>query len=113
MANIQGTPEYKDNMEELTREPAKPEIFNMRYQILLNNDAWLKENKLDKTGDASGVIVTFDEAEKQENIVSGESLEVLFGKIQKIFTDTETVKIPVDPEEEPTEIGSLWITTGE
>lgn len=43
MANMQGKPEYKDNMEELTREPATPEIFNKRYQILLDNDAYFKK----------------------------------------------------------------------
>lgn len=43
MAKMQGTPEYKDNMEELTREPATPEIFNQRYKILLDNDAYLKK----------------------------------------------------------------------
>lgn len=33
--------------------------------------------------------VTFTEAETRENIVSGETLSVLFGKIQKWFTDIE------------------------
>lgn len=47
MANIQGKPEYKDNMEELTREPATPEIFNKRYQILLNNDAYFMKSLSD------------------------------------------------------------------
>lgn len=91
MAKMQGNPEYKDNMDELTREPATPEIFNRRYKILLDNDAYMEKNKLDKTGDAKDITVTFVEADSRENILSVDRMSTLLGKIKKWFSDLKTV----------------------
>lgn len=44
-------------------------------------------NKLDKTGNGSNVTAAFSTAEPRENIVTGEKLSVLFGKIAKWFAD--------------------------
>ena len=44
-------------------------------------------NKLDKTGDGSNVTAAFTAASSRANIVTGEKLSVLFGKIAKWFSD--------------------------
>lgn len=46
---------------------------------------------LTKTGDGSDVTATFTETASRTNIVTGEKLSVLFGKIKKFFTDLKTV----------------------
>ncbi|MDE6567921.1 MAG: phage tail protein [Lachnospiraceae bacterium] len=56
----------------------------------------LNKNKLDKTGDASDVTVTFVEAETRENISSGEKLYTLFGKISKFFSELKEVAFSGD-----------------
>lgn len=43
MAKIDVNPEYSEEMEEIICEPALPQIFNERFQKLLNNDSYLKE----------------------------------------------------------------------
>lgn len=63
----------------------------------LNNDAgYLTEHqdisgKLDKTGDASETVAKFTAADERANIVNGEKLSVIFGKIAKFFADLKTV----------------------
>lgn len=47
-------------------------------------------DKLDNTGDASNTTATFSTASTRTNIVSGEKLSVLFGKIAKWFGDLGT-----------------------
>lgn len=44
-------------------------------------------NKLDKTGEGSGVTAAFTAASSRANIATGEKLSVLFGKIAKWFSD--------------------------
>ncbi len=44
-----------------------------------------------KGGDVSDTVVTFEEADKRENIESEEKLSTIFGKIKKFFTDLKTV----------------------
>lgn len=51
----------------------------------------LEENKLDKTGIGDDVSVTFSQTEERENILSGEKLTTLWGKVQKWFADLKTV----------------------
>lgn len=51
----------------------------------------IKDVKIDKTGDAKDVIVTFSEAESRESISAGEKLSVIFGKISKFLSDLKTV----------------------
>lgn len=43
MEKITAVPEYTDEIDKLGIEPAVPEIFNERFQVLLNNDSYLKE----------------------------------------------------------------------
>ncbi len=45
------------------------------------------KDKLDKTGDASDTIVTFEQAAERTNIISGESHKTILGKIKKWFAD--------------------------
>lgn len=45
------------------------------------------KEKLDKTGDASDTIVTFEQASERTNIISGESHKTIFEKIKKWFAD--------------------------
>lgn len=47
--------------------------------------------KLDTNGNGSNVTVAFTQAGTRTNIVSGESLATLMGKIEKYFTDLSTV----------------------
>ena len=47
--------------------------------------------KLDKTGDGQNVIVAFSTATTRTNVVTGEKLSTLFGKIAKWFTDLKKV----------------------
>ena len=47
--------------------------------------------KLDKTGDGKDLTVTFTEAANRQNIGTGETLAVMFGKIKKFFADLKTV----------------------
>lgn len=50
-------------------------------------------NKLDKTGDASEVTVTFEKAKTRTNIFSKDSLRTIIGKIQKWFDDLPSTRI--------------------
>lgn len=47
--------------------------------------------KLDKTGDGSNVTATFTQASERANIVTGEKLTTIFGKIAKFFADLKPV----------------------
>ena len=47
--------------------------------------------KLDKTGDGSNVTTTFTQASERANIVTGEKLSTIMGKIAKYFADLKTV----------------------
>lgn len=106
MANLNVNADFNLEMEELTTDtPAHSDVFNTRYRQLLNNDAFLNEerskmeenekkfaeNKLDKTGDGSDVTVAFTTASARENLKSGEKHSILFGKIAKWFADLKTV----------------------
>lgn len=63
----------------------------------LNNDAGYLtthqdiSGKLDKTGDASDTTAKFTAAAERANIVTGEKVSVIFGKIAKFFADLKTV----------------------
>lgn len=56
-------------------------------QELINGISDDLKDKLDKTGDASDTIVTFEQASERTNIISGESHKTIFGKIKKWFAD--------------------------
>lgn len=47
--------------------------------------------KLDKTGDGSNVTSTFTQASERANIVTGEKLSTILGKIAKFFADLKPV----------------------
>lgn len=106
MANLNVNADFNLEMEELTTDtPAHSDVFNTRYRQLLNNDAFLNEerskmeenekkfaeNKLDKTGDGSDVTVAFTTASARENLKSGEKHSILFGKIAKWLADLKKV----------------------
>lgn len=48
-------------------------------------------NYLTKTGEAGNTVVTFTQAGSRSNIVSGESMAVIMGKIAKYLADLKTV----------------------
>lgn len=56
-------------------------------QELINGISDDLKDKLDKTGDSSDTIVTFEQASERTNIISGESHKTIFGKIKKWFAD--------------------------
>lgn len=61
-----------------------------------NDKGYLTEHqdisgKLDKTGDGSNVTATFTQASERANIVTGEKLSTILGKIAKYFADLKTV----------------------
>lgn len=74
---------------------------------------------LTKTGDGSDVTATFTEAASRTNIVTGEKLSVLFGKVKKFFSDLKTVAFtgsytdlsnkPTIPEKNKVLTGSLTV----
>lgn len=47
--------------------------------------------KLDKTGNGQDVTVSFTQASSRANIVTGEKLSTIFGKVSKYFADLKTV----------------------
>lgn len=55
------------------------------------NKKYVDEKKLDKTGDARDIVVTFEEATKRTNISTGEKISIILGKIKRFFTDLKTV----------------------
>lgn len=75
---------------------------------------------LTKTGDGSDVTAAFTETASRTNIVAGEKLSVLFGKIKKFFADLKTVAFtgsyadlsdkPVIPEKNKVLTGSLAVS---
>ncbi len=90
MANfeIPETLEYIDQIRKLeTADPAHADLFNMVFQALINNDAFIKKV-------AEEAI--FEQAETRENIASGEKVSVIFGKIKKWFADLEKVAFSGD-----------------
>lgn len=70
------------------------DVFNENADSI---DGELKKNneelakKLSKDGNSDSNIVAFQAASKRENILSGETHKVIFGKIKKFFTDLKTV----------------------
>lgn len=70
------------------------DVFNENADSI---DGELKKNneelakKLSKDGNSDSNIVAFQTASKRENILSGETHKVIFGKIKKFFTDLKTV----------------------
>ena len=48
-------------------------------------------HKLDKDGDGKDVVVSFAEAGERENVQTGETLSVLWGKVRKWFSGLKTV----------------------
>lgn len=70
------------------------DVFNENADSI---DGELKKNneelakKLSKDGNSDSNIVAFQPASKRENILSGETHKVIFGKIKKFFTDLKTV----------------------
>lgn len=70
------------------------DVFNENADSI---DGELKKNneelakKLSKDGNSDSNIVAFQTAAKRENILSGETHKVIFGKIKKFFTDLKTV----------------------
>lgn len=56
----------------------------------------LLANVLAGAGSGSDIVVNFEKAEERSNIVSGESLAVLFGKISKMADDTLFVDSVID-----------------
>ena len=58
-------------------------------ELKKNNEELAK--KLSKDGNSDSNIVAFQTAAKRENILSGETHKVIFGKIKKFFTDLKTV----------------------
>ncbi|MCI9201552.1 MAG: hypothetical protein HFI03_14445 [Lachnospiraceae bacterium] len=64
----------------------------------VQNRAITKElnKKLSKDGDASNVIVNFQQAEEREEILSGEKLSVILKKIKKWFADLKPVAFSGD-----------------
>ena len=64
-------------------DPTKPLTAQMGTQ--LNN------NKLDKNGDGSNVTVGFTQNSSRSNILTGETLKTIMGKIKKFFADLKTV----------------------
>lgn len=84
----------KEELQEILT--SSPEAYTALQQLLsdlelnpseltniLNNIASLQSGKLDKTGDSKDNIVTFAEAETDEDIASGDSHATIFGKILK------------------------------
>lgn len=55
------------------------------------NKKYVDEKKLDKTGDAREIVVTFEEATERTNISTGERISTILGKIKRFFTDLKTV----------------------
>lgn len=66
--------------------------FNALQHIGDLKDKYLYYNKLDKDGgNAKDLIVEFSRAQKRENIITGESLSTIMGKIEKQFFDLKEV----------------------
>ena len=64
-------------------------LLPTKLSQLTNDKGYLTEHqdisgKLDKTGNAVDVTVTFNDATARTNIVSGEKLTTMFGKIFKM-----------------------------
>lgn len=67
----------------------------------LTNDAeFLKPKdiagKLDATGDGKDVTVTFTNAQSRGNIINGEKMSTMIGKIAKFFEDTKAIAFTGD-----------------
>lgn len=66
-------------------------VIPTKTSELENDSGFLTEQdisgKLDKTGDGSNVTAAFSVASSRTNILTGEKLSVLFGKIAKWFSD--------------------------
>lgn len=101
--NVKELATKKDLQEILTESP---EAYNALQKLLedlennkdeltniLNDILSLKENKLDVTGDSCNNTVTFEEANNDEDIVSGETHAKIFGKILKSFKALRQGKI--------------------
>lgn len=83
-ALVDGAPETLDTLKEVADALAENETVVEALDSAIGT-------KLDKTGEASEVTVTFEQATRREAITSGEKLSVLFGKIKKWLTDLKSV----------------------
>lgn len=88
-----GDSSFSGSYNDLTDKPTIPtkvsELDNDKGYLTSHQDI---TGKLDKSGgDASAVVTTFTSATARENVSSGETLSVLFGKIAKYFADLKAV----------------------
>ena len=110
---ISDNPEYTEEIRKFEEtDPAHADLFNTVVQALVNNDAFIKKvseehmknaenpHKVTKSqvglGDVPNASTndqtpTFTQASTRKNIISGEKLSVIFGKLMKWFVDLKTV----------------------
>lgn len=75
---------------------AKATDIPAKTSQLTNDSGYITQHqdisgKLDKTGDASNVSVTFTAASTRTNVTTGDKLNTILGKIAKFFTDLKSV----------------------
>lgn len=81
---------------DLANGKANPSDIPTKTSQLTNDSEFLTAHqdisgKLDKTGDGSNVTAAFTAASTRTNILTGEKLSVIFGKIAKWFSDLGTL----------------------
>ena len=104
-AKVSSVYKYKGTVATYNALPTSGQVVGDVYNVESNgmNYAWTETgwdplggtvdltDYLKKTGNGSDITTTFTEASARENIITGEKLSILFGKIKKFFTDLKTV----------------------
>ena len=104
---------------------ASPEAYQALQQLLsdltadpnelvniLSNISALQSGKLDKTGDTKDNITTFDEAEEDVDIVTGEKHSTIFGKLLKsIKTLRHNIGVLASEKIDKSDIANNLVTT--
>lgn len=73
----------------------------------------LEERKLDKTGDSSQTVTTFEEEVLRENLESGETLSLSHGKIKKWFSEMKDIAFSGRSSDIETDGANRFVSDGE
>lgn len=72
-----------------------------------------EQKKLDKTGDSSQTVTTFEEEVLRENLESGESLSLTHGKIKKWFSEMKNIAFSGRASDIETDGANRFVSDGE
>ena len=103
MADLTGAPSYQDFVRQLeTTDPSHPDTWNPNFQVLINNDAFLKQEIESNDSDISDLQTELDNLQTSDpvEIKQAVSLDWLYNQNRiafELFSSTYTLRDILDP----------------